>query len=264
MVDPNETPLRSPPKEERDLLAQAASNHVVALDNLSRLPDWLSDALCRLATGGGHSARSLYTDLDEISISVKRPVILNGIEDVATRPDLAERALQIELETIPEHRRVTERELWEKFEAARPQIFSALLDGLVCALRDLPTLEKKPLPRMADAVEWAMAGEVAFGYKRGTFFDAYKRNLDDGALASVEAHPVGVAIHRLLENEIEWSGEPAQLLVALNEIVGEETRRSKTWPINPRSLSQAARLPRARRRHCARRREANPARAACR
>ena len=61
-------------------------------------PPWLSDALCRLATGGGHSARTLYTDLEEISLAVKRPVILNGIEDVATRPDLAERALQIELE----------------------------------------------------------------------------------------------------------------------------------------------------------------------
>lgn len=53
LVDPNANPLRSPPKEERDLLAQANSNHIVALDNLSTLPVWLSDALCRLATGGG-------------------------------------------------------------------------------------------------------------------------------------------------------------------------------------------------------------------
>src|SRR5262249_54781342 len=94
LVDPNANPLRSPPRDERDLMAQAASNRCVALDNLSFLRLWLSDALCRLATGGGHSARELYTDLDEISLSVKRPVILNGIEDVATRPDLAERSLQ--------------------------------------------------------------------------------------------------------------------------------------------------------------------------
>jgi hypothetical protein len=105
LVDPNENPLRSPPKEERDLLAQAASNRCVALDNLSSLPAWQSDAICRLSTGGGHSARELYTDLEEISLAVKRPVILNGIEDVATRPDLAERCLQIELETIPEEKR---------------------------------------------------------------------------------------------------------------------------------------------------------------
>src|SRR5262249_3906249 len=88
LVDPNENPLRSPPKEDRDLMAQAAGNRCVALDNLSSLPPWLSDALCRLATGGGHSARTLYTDLEEISLAVKRPVILNGIEDELPAPIL--------------------------------------------------------------------------------------------------------------------------------------------------------------------------------
>ena len=165
LVDPNQNPLRSPPKEERDLLAQAASNRCVALDNLSSLPPWLSDALCRLATGGGHSARTLYTDLEEISLAVKRPVILNGIEDVATRPDLAERVLQIELETIPDDCRISEKELWEGLGAARPGIFSALLDGLVCALRELPAIKFLSLPRMADAALWATAGEAALGWK---------------------------------------------------------------------------------------------------
>jgi hypothetical protein len=54
--------------------------------------------------GGGRLARELYTDLEEISIAVKRPVILNGIDDVATRPDLRERVLQLELETIPKQK----------------------------------------------------------------------------------------------------------------------------------------------------------------
>jgi len=84
LVDPSETPLRSPSREERDLLVQAANNWCVALDNLSGLQPWLSDGLCRLATGGGHSARPLYTDGEEFSLSVKRPVILNGIDDAAT------------------------------------------------------------------------------------------------------------------------------------------------------------------------------------
>jgi hypothetical protein len=127
LIDPNENPLRSPPREERDLLVHAANNWCVVLDNLSGLPAWLSDGLCRLATGGGHSARQLYSDGDEFTLAVKRPVILTGIDDVATRPDLAERALQIELETIPDDRRMPERELWHRFEAARPVIFSGIL-----------------------------------------------------------------------------------------------------------------------------------------
>lgn len=88
LIDPNETPLRSLPRTEQDLLVQAGNNRCIALDNLSSLQPWLSDALCRMATGGGHSARSLYTDGEEFTLSVKRPVILNGIDDVASRPDL--------------------------------------------------------------------------------------------------------------------------------------------------------------------------------
>ena len=241
LVDPNENPLRSPPKEERDLLAQAASNRCVALDNLSSLSAWLSDALCRLVTGGGHSARTLYTDLEEISLAVKRPVILNGIEDVATRPDLAERVVQIELETIPDDKRISERQLWQKFDKERPTIFSALLDALVCALRELPNVILQSVPRMADAALWATAGETALGWKRGTFMAAYGRNLNEGAIASVEAHPVGVAIRQLLEKENEWSGEPTELLEVLNRHVSDEQRRAHAWPKNARSLGHCLR-----------------------
>src|SRR5262245_28679336 len=241
LVDPNVNPLRSPPKEERDLLAQAASNRCVALDNLSSLPPWLSDALCRLATGGGHSARTLYTDLEEISLAVKRPVILNGIEDVATRPDLAERVLQIELETIEDRRRISEKDLWRKFDEQRSVIFSGLLDALVCALCELPNITLDWLPRMADAALWATAGESAFGWKRGTSIAAYKQNLNEGAAASVEAHPIGVAIRQLLEKQDEWSGEPAELLEALNALVSEEQRHAKAWPENARSLGHCLR-----------------------
>ena len=237
LIDPNENPLRSPPREERDLLAQAASNWVIALENLSHLPDWLSDALCRLSTGGGHSARTLYTDLDEISLAVKRPVIVNGIEDAATRPDLAERALQLELETIPDDQRMTEKQLWAEFELARPIIFSCLLDGLVAALRDLPGLTLEQLPRMADAALWATAGESVFGFTHRAFITTYWRNIAEGAVAAVDASPVGIAIRQLLETQTKWTGEPAELLEKLCELASDEIRKANTWPKSPRILS---------------------------
>ena len=237
LIDPNETPLRSPPRTEQDLLVQAGSNWCVALDNLSVLPPWLSDSLCRLSTGGGHSARSLYTDGEEFTLSVKRPVILNGIEDVAARPDLAERALQIELETIPDHRRISEKELWRNFEAARPVIFSAVLNGLVRALREVANVKMDSLPRMADAALWATAGEGEFGWPRGTFIAAYWQNLNEGAIASLDAHPVGVALRQVLDGASEWKGEPAQLLKDLNDQASDELRHAQNWPKTPRALS---------------------------
>ena len=62
LIDPNLAALRSAPREERDLIVAANNGHLLVFDNLSGLPGWLSDALCRLSTGGasGH-ANSLLT-----------------------------------------------------------------------------------------------------------------------------------------------------------------------------------------------------------
>jgi hypothetical protein len=157
------------------------------------------------------------------------------------RPDLAERVLQIELETIPDHKRISEKNLWEKFDQHRPAIFSAVPDALARALHEFSAITLGSLPRMADAALWATAGETALGWKRGTFIAAYKQNLNESAMASVEAHPVGVAIRQLLEKENEWWGEPAKLLEVLDGLVSDEQRRAKAWPENSRSLGHCLR-----------------------
>lgn len=92
LLDPNCAPLRALPREDRDLFIAANNGHVLTFDNVSGLPGWISDTLCRLATGDGFAVRQLYTDQDEVLFDAARPVILNGIEDMVTRPDLADRA----------------------------------------------------------------------------------------------------------------------------------------------------------------------------
>jgi hypothetical protein len=91
LIDPNAAPVRTAPREERDLFIGAGNGHLLAFDNLSDLPAWGSDALCRLASGGSFAVRRLYTDQDEVLFQAARPIVLNGIEDVITRPDLADR-----------------------------------------------------------------------------------------------------------------------------------------------------------------------------
>ena len=66
LLDPNTAPLRALPREDRDLFIAANNGHVLAFDNVSGLPAWISDTLCRLATGGGFAVRQLYTDQDEV------------------------------------------------------------------------------------------------------------------------------------------------------------------------------------------------------
>jgi len=168
LIDPNAAPTRAPPREERDLMIAANNSHVLAYDNLSGLPSWLSDALCRLATGGSFAIRRLYTDCDEVLFQAARPAILNGIEDVVSRSDLADRAIFLALEPIADARRRTERQLWREFEVVRPRILGALLDAAVHGLRRLSRVQLERSPRMADFALWATACETAF-WPAGTF-----------------------------------------------------------------------------------------------
>ena len=108
LVDPNTAALRTTSREERALIIAATNGWVVALDNLSYLSDWLSDALCRLATGSGFATRELYTDADETIFAAQRPIVMNGIEEVATRGDLLDRAITLYLPMIPEDKRKEE------------------------------------------------------------------------------------------------------------------------------------------------------------
>ena len=50
----------------------ANNSRLLAFDNLSGIPAWLSDALCRVATGGSLAVRQLYTDDEEVLFVLPR------------------------------------------------------------------------------------------------------------------------------------------------------------------------------------------------
>ena len=242
LVDPNTAPLRALPREDRDLFIAASNGHVLAFDNVSGLPAWISDTLCRLATGGGFAVRQLYPDQDEVLFDASRPVILNGIEDIVTRPDLADRAILLTLEPIPEESRRPEAELWAAFELERPRILGALLDGVVEGLRRLPETRLPRLPRMADFAVWATACENAL-WPAGTFWSAYCGNRDEAVEGVIDADPVATAVRAVMATRSVWTGTASNLLGALVEVTDERVAKSKTWPDSPRTL--AGRLRRA-------------------
>ena len=142
--------LRALPREERELMIAANNGHVLAFDNLSGLSPWLSDALCRLASGGSFAVRRLYTNDEEVLFKAARPTLLNGIEDVIGRSDLADRAIFLNLGPIREEQRRSETELCREFELARPRILGALLDAAAHGLRAAGSIHLTVLPRMAD------------------------------------------------------------------------------------------------------------------
>jgi hypothetical protein len=108
LVDPNAAPVRALPRDDRELFIASNNGHVLAFDNLSNLSASLSDTLCRLASGGAYATRALYSNFDEILFTATRPIILNGIEGVISRPDLADRALMLTLDAISDTQRRSE------------------------------------------------------------------------------------------------------------------------------------------------------------
>jgi hypothetical protein len=236
LIDPNVSALRALPREDRDLFIAATNSWVLAFDNVSYLPDWISDTLCRLATGGGFATRQLYSDNDEALFDAMRPVVLNGIEDFVARPDLADRAVFLPQEPVPDKNRRAEAEFWAAFEQDKPHILGALLDMVVHGLATLPGVKLKRLPRMADFAKWGVACEGA-AFPVGSFLRAYEQNRRGAIETVLEGDLVASALRVFMATKTTWSGTATELLNVLGDSAGDRITKAKEWPKAPHRLS---------------------------
>jgi hypothetical protein len=236
IVDPVTGDLLQPPGDDRDLIAAAKNGRVLAFDNISGIKSDLADSLCRLSTGAEIGGRALFTNHDSASFRACRPIILNGIPDLAARGDLADRSIVIRLEQFD--RRVTERDFWREVEAGLPSITAALLDAMVTALariEDVPT----PDCRMADFARLIVAAEPALPWAPGPggFLAAYSANRRRIITSIIEGDLVAAKIAALINRDGEWSGLVSELFNLLSAEVSLESRRTSDWPGNARWFS---------------------------
>ncbi|MGV3723559.1 MAG: hypothetical protein ACO1SX_21900 [Actinomycetota bacterium] len=247
LIDPNKAALRVEPRDPRDLAIAANNGWVIGYDNLSHMQPWLSDALCRLSTGGGFGVRKHYSDDEEALFDAQRPALWTGITEIAHRSDLVDRTIFLTLPTIPDYKRRTERDFWEAFEAERPAILGALLDAVSMALRNRDQIRPEQLPRMADFAVWVMAAEPALPWEAGTFLTAYNGNRKDANAGVLESSPIASLILPLAErsdqwgNEVGWEGTSAELLACLEGEALDEVRKAKSWPKTATALSSVLR-----------------------
>ena len=243
LVDPNKADVRAEARDNRDLAIAANNGHMIALDNLSHLSPQVSDALCRLSTGGGFSTRTLYTDSDETIFDGQRPIVLTSIVDVASRADLLDRCLIVRLQPIPERERRTERELWSKFDEAHPRLFGALLDAVVAALRNVGDIDRNMelKPRMADAYCWALAAAPALGIDASVITQAWYRTRDEAYASTIEASLIAGPLRKLIMNAGgEWAGTASMMLAGLE--ADDATKRRKEWPKSAKALAGNVRV----------------------
>ncbi len=234
VFDRSDAPIRSQPRDPESWSMSVANSWATVVDNVSTIPEWWSDALCKAVTGDGFVRRTLYTNNEVSVLSFKRVVALTSIDVGALRGDLAERLLLVDLDPISEDKRKSELDLDQAYRAVHASIFGALLTLAGKVFYQLPKVQLKRLPRMADFAKVCAAMDAVLGTSSlALFLDQRKRIACD----VLDADQVGSAIVSWMSRRAEsWSGSASQLM---DEIKPEDTDRS--WPRSPRGLGSRVR-----------------------
>jgi Domain of unknown function (DUF3854) len=239
MVDPSTPNLLKNVADVRTVAIHAQKTRILLYDNLSYLSPETSDLMCSMSTGGGHVERALYSN-DELTVwAFKRPQILTGIDEVATRGDLLDRSLMVELSPITGGHYRAETDYWTDFTECHPYLLGALLDAVCAALKIQKDSPKPVGTRMVDFAHIATAADIPLGYAEGAFMARLLENKDRGHEVAIESSPVAIAVNRLVKESLnhQWEGTLEALMAALILRIDDETRRKK-WPTSNRILGR--------------------------
>ena len=236
LVDPSVALVRAAPREERDLVVAGFNSWLLNFDNMSGIPNWLSDAFCRFSSGSGFGTRQLHTDFEEMIFAEARALLLNGITDQVDRADLADRSVQFYLRPISEDEREEESAFWARFNEAYPFLLGSLFTLLSGALKALPEVKLTRHPRMASFARLGAAVEMAVGLERGLFEQAYEANRQQASASAIEADLLAQPLIDFVKEEGHWRGRPGELLERVESRVEEAVRKRRGWPGTPARL----------------------------
>jgi hypothetical protein len=238
MIDPSTSPLIPSVGDLRNFSVTAMNRHIIAIDNLSGLSHEQSDILCRASTGGGYTHRTLGSDSEETTFSYCRPLILNGIDAVATKEDLLRRCFLVKLQR-PEVR-MSKAKLRQRRDQMAPGILGALCELLSDVLTLLPSIEgtyDSNAESFVDFVELGLAVEQAMGWRPGTVLSVIEGTRSEAHQTALDASPVGQALQNLMATTPKWEGTMRQLLYALRGQTEESIWKSKYFPQEANRLS---------------------------
>lgn len=222
LVDPVElADLASLPRTEEELAIDCRNSYFLAFDNVSKLPQWLSDAFCRVATGGGVKTRQLYSNNEQCILDVCRPLALNGIEDFVVAGDLISRTVLIQPEVIPEEERLEKRKLRKAFHEACPAILGCIFDALSHGLRTLDCVKLDKLPRMADSAQWIAACFPAWGWTYQDWLAPYQESQGQAAINTLDKTGAAVALRAFMQDKESWMGTSSELFEQINTMLEE-------------------------------------------
>jgi putative DNA primase/helicase len=239
VIDPNAANLRSLPRDER---AQCRIKGSRCSTTSRRFPSprlilfAASPPVARFAT------RKLYSDGEAFLIDVQRPVILTGVGDAIDQADLKSRTITIQMPPIESESRITEEEVWKRFDQAHGELLGCLVECVQVALQRSSTVEHGPLPRLADWFKWVLAAEPAMGFEKGLFERAFSMNEAQSSAMAVEASVVARALVTLMKSRTNWAGTASHLSEAARSQIDQNTYNDpRAWPSTAHHFASALR-----------------------
>lgn len=238
-IDPNAVNLRAKPKAVEDIYVAACNSLLISYENLSHLTEEMQDAFCVLATGGGFAKRQLFKDSEESTLSAKRPVIMNGIGTLATRQDLVDRLINLELNPLKPEARKTDSELDAVLAEKEASIFTGLLDLFAQALALLPSIQIEQKARMADFCLLGAAVYAARGVENpaNAFMQDYDQMRKDAIYRTLDSSPVASAVMAYLDKH-PLGAEFTTAKNALDVLVQHHTD-GEAWPRSAKGFTEA-------------------------
>jgi hypothetical protein len=238
LIDPSPAPVRKPPRDQEAWISAAGGSWAIAFDNVSAIPDWLSDSLCRASTGEGDVRRKLYTDGDHVVFAFRRVIILTSIDVGAVRADLGERLLHVQLTEIDPKARKLDAELARRWAEARPQLFVALLNAAARVINRLALTSRVGLPRMADYATVLAAVDDEWG---SDGFTTYLGRLRDQLADSISSDPFIAKLADAATESVSTRTGAAWLAMCQPHPGTDEAktwRAPKGWPSNGREVTR--------------------------
>lgn len=243
IIDPSLIEEDEFPRSSSEFAQKFSHNWLTCFGNVSAIPGWTSDLLCKAITGGGFTKRELYSDDEDVIYRFKRCMVINGISLVAAKSDLLERSILLELETIPANQRLREDVLTKKFEAEKASILGGIFTAVSRAMQIKDSIEPDSLPRMADFVVWGCAIAEVIGHSKEKFLQAYYRNISMQNKEVIFESSEAGALIELAERNPVWKGTPTQLLNELRLIAQEQkVDIEKNFSKNPNVLTRKLNL----------------------
>lgn len=240
LIDPSALETLTIQKNPRSLAVNLQQHWFLPFDNVSRIDEETSDTLCRAITGGGIQQRKLFTDADDYIFTFQKCLALNGINNVANRPDLLDRAILIELCRIDESNRRELSELMADFEKDLPCILGGIFDTLSKAMSLYPTVKLDTLPRMADFARWGYAVGEALGGLGNEFLEQYNANQGKRNIEILNTDIVATLVVAFMKDKTEWSGLISELYNQLSAMAPQYgiNSKGKEFPTVPQVFSR--------------------------